>query len=223
MLRTGTIRNYENNLVLKDGSVIQSISNIRLIYNKEGKPIAVDGVARDITYLKKASEELLKAKEIAERSLKVKESFLANMSHEIRTPMNGIIGVIDLLFDSHLNEEQRKYVQTIKKSSETLLTILNDILDLSKIEAGKMQLRLTSISIESTVEKLFSLFYQQAASKKIDFAYTIDENIPKYILADEIRLLQIMSNLTSNSIKFTDHGSVNIELVLDEKKEVLTG
>lgn len=218
LLRTGTIRNYENNLVLKDGSVIQSISNIRLIYNKEGKPIAVDGVARDITYLKKASEELLKAKEIAERSLKVKESFLANMSHEIRTPMNGIIGVIDLLFDSHLDEEQRKYVQTIKKSSETLLTILNDILDLSKIEAGKMQLRLTSISIESTVEKLFSLFYQQAASKKIDFAYTIDENIPKYILADEIRLLQIMSNLTSNSIKFTDHGSVNIELVLDEKK-----
>ncbi|HEY8402494.1 MAG TPA: PAS domain S-box protein [Cytophagaceae bacterium] len=218
LLKTGTVRNYETNLIRKDGSVIQSISNIRLIYSKEGKPIAVDGVARDITYLKKASEELLKAKEIAEKSLKVKESFLANMSHEIRTPMNGIIGMIELLSETPLNEEQRTYVQTVKKSSETLLTILNDILDLSKIEAGKMQLRLTSISLESTIEKLYSLFHQQAAAKNIDLLYHIEPNVPKYILADEIRLLQILSNLTSNSIKFTDTGSVRINVSLKEQK-----
>ncbi|MFN3404410.1 MAG: PAS domain S-box protein [Cytophagaceae bacterium] len=218
LLKTGTVQNYENNLILKDGRIVQSISNIRLIYNKEGKPVAVDGVARDITYLKQASEEFVKAKEIAERSLKVKESFLANMSHEIRTPMNGIIGMIDLLAGTILDEEQKKYVQTIKKSSETLLTILNDILDLSKIEAGKMQLRLTSISLESTIEKLYSLFHQQAASKNLDFSYEIHEDVPKYILADEIRLLQILSNLTSNSIKFTDHGSIKIKILLDNKK-----
>lgn len=218
LIRTGTVRNYETNLRLKDGQTIQAISNIRLIYNKDGKPIAADGVARDITYLKKASEELLKAKEIAERSLKVKETFLANMSHEIRTPMNGIIGMIDLMNETGLDEEQKKYIQTIKKSSETLLRILNDILDLSKIEAGKMQLRLTSINLEATVEKLHSLFFQQASAKGIGFSYTISADIPKYILADEIRLLQILSNLTSNSIKFTDNGSVQIRLQLQEKR-----
>ncbi len=217
LLRTGSVRNFENNLVLKNGEIIQSISNIRLIQNKEGKPIAVEGVARDITYLKQASEELLKAKEIAERSLKVKETFLANMSHEIRTPMNGIIGMIDLLSETALEEEQRRYVNTIKKSSETLLTILNDILDLSKIEAGKMQLKLTSISLENTMEKLHSLFYVQANSKNILLEYSIDEKISKFILADEIRLLQILSNLTSNSIKFTDKGGVKIKVELIEK------
>jgi PAS domain S-box-containing protein len=217
LLRTGSVRNFENNLVLKNGGIIQSISNIRLIHNKEGKPIAVEGVARDITYLKQASEELLKAKEIAERSLKVKETFLANMSHEIRTPMNGIIGMIDLLGETTLNKEQKRYVSTIKKSSETLLTILNDILDLSKIEAGKMQLKLTSISLENTLEKLYSLFYQQAISKGISMEYLIDEKISKFILADEIRLLQILSNLTSNSIKFTDRGGISISLYLTEK------
>ncbi|WMJ73041.1 PAS domain S-box protein [Cytophagaceae bacterium ABcell3] len=219
LLKTGTVKNYENNLLMRDGSLVEFISNIRLIYNKEGKPIAVEGVSRDITYLKKASDELLKAKEIAERSLKVKENFLANMSHEIRTPMNGIIGMIDLLIETSLDPEQKRFVQTIKKSSETLLSILNDILDLSKIEAGKMQLRITSVAIESTIDKLHSMFYQQANSKGIDLTVKIDEDIPKFILADETRLLQILSNLTSNSIKFTDNGSVDISLKLNGHKE----
>ena len=219
LLMHGSIKNYESRLLLNDGSVIQAISNIRFIYNKEGKPIAIEGVARDITFLKKATEQLLKAKEIAEKSLKVKESFLANMSHEIRTPMNGVIGMIDLLIESPLNPEQHKYVLTIKKSSETLLRILNDILDLSKMEAGKMQLRLMSISIESTVEKLHSLFYQQAHLKGMELYYSIASNVPKYLLADETRLLQILSNLTSNSIKFTEKGSVSINVTLESKKE----
>ncbi|HVD99426.1 MAG TPA: PAS domain S-box protein [Cytophagaceae bacterium] len=219
LLMHGSIKNYESKLLLKDGSFIQAISNIRFIYNKDGKPVAIEGVARDITFLKKATEELLKAKEIAEKSLKVKESFLANMSHEIRTPMNGMIGMVDLLIETPLNEEQNKYVLTIKKSSETLLRILNDILDLSKMEAGKMQLRLTSINLESTIEKLHALFYQQAHLKGIDLYYSIASNVPKYLVADETRLLQILSNLTSNSIKFTEHGSVSINITLENKKE----
>ena len=221
VLKTGRVKNYETNVIMKDGVAIQCISNIRLIFNKEGKPVAVDGVARDITFLKKASEDLLHAKEIAEKSLKVKENFLANMSHEIRTPMNGVIGMIDLLNETPLMEDQRKYVQTIKKSSETLLNILNDILDLSKIEAGKMQLRLAPISIEQTIEKLHSLFYQQAALKDLELLYSIDSNVPKVVLADETRLLQILSNLTSNAIKFTDKGSVKIQISLQERKDIL--
>ncbi len=214
LLKNKKVKNFEANLVLKDGSVIQCISNMRLIYNTQGKIIAVDGVARDITYLKKASEELYRAKEIAEKSLKVKENFLANMSHEIRTPMNGIIGMIDLLNDTPLNHHQKVYVQTIKRSSETLMNILNDILDLSKIEAGKMQLRLTPLSLNNVIEKLHALFYQQAFSKQIDFSFEIDSTIPKYIMADETRLLQILANLTSNAIKFTEKGYVKIKASL---------
>lgn len=212
VLKTGRVKNYETKVSIKGGVALQCNSNIRLIYNNEGKPIGVDGVARDITYLKNA-------KEIAEKSLKVKENFLANMSHEIRTPMNGVIGMIDLLNETPLSEEQRKYVQTIKKSSETLLNILNDILDLSKIEAGKMQLRIAPISIEQTIEKLHALFYQQATLKNIELLYSIDSNVPKVILADETRLLQILSNLTSNAIKFTEFGSVRIQISLVSKED----
>jgi PAS domain S-box-containing protein len=219
LLKTGSVKNYENNMILKDGAILKTISNIRLIFDKDNKPSAVEGVVRDITYIKQAQEDLLHAKDIAERSLKVKETFLANMSHEIRTPMNGIIGMIDLLNETTLDLDQKKYVQTVKKSSETLLTILNDILDLSKIEAGKMQLRLAPVSVESIIEKLYALFYQQASAKNIMLIYSISPEIPKYLLADEIRLLQILSNLTSNSIKFTDKGSVKINMMLQEKNE----
>jgi len=223
LLKNKKVKNFEANLVLKDGNVIQCVSNMRLIYNTKGRILAVDGVARDITYLKKASEELLKAKEIAEKSLKVKESFLANMSHEIRTPMNGIIGMIDLLNDTPLNHHQKVYVQTIKRSSETLMNILNDILDLSKIEAGKMELRLTSISLSSVIEKLHALFYQQAFSKQIDFSFEVDDAIPNFVMADETRLLQILANLTSNAIKFTEKGQVKIKAyVLRAAKKRIT-
>ncbi len=212
LLRTGSVRNYEINLQKKDGTFLNCISHLRLIYNKYLQPIAVAGVARDISDLKEASEELLKAKVLAERSLKVKEVFLANMSHEIRTPMNGVIGMIDLLAESDLDERQKEFVQTIKKSSETLLEILNDILDLSKLEAGKMELRLSPISLRHTVDKLHSLFKQQATNKGIELLIDFDPETPVYLMADETRLLQILSNLTSNSIKFTDQGHVKVKI-----------
>ncbi|WP_091511713.1 PAS domain S-box protein [Flexibacter flexilis] len=218
LYRKGRIKNFEVPIVAENGDVQNFITNIRIIYDNNNRVIGTEGVARDITELKKASEASEKAKELAERSLKVKEKFLANMSHEIRTPMNGIIGVIDLLSDTDLQPQQQEYVQTIKKSSETLLNILNDILDISKIEAGKMELRKTTVSLSHTAEKLISLYRPQANTKGLVLGYTIAPEVPQFIRADETRLLQILSNLTSNAIKFTDEGSIKVNFSLTEKK-----
>ena len=224
LVKRKSVRNFEASVITKKGNILQCICNVRLVYNEQNQPVEIEGVARDITKLKKANLELLHAKEIAERSLKVKETFLANMSHEIRTPMNGVIGMIDLLASTELANEQKEYVQIIKKSSETLLNILNSILDLSKIEAGKMKLKITTIFLKDTLEKLYALFSQQALAKNINLFYHIDDRIPTYLKVDEIRLLQIFSNLISNAIKFTKGGgAINVDLKLSaqEKKSVL--
>ncbi|WP_420318169.1 PAS domain S-box protein [Ekhidna sp.] len=212
------IRNVEGTLRTAKGKKLQFFFNIRLI-NKDDGTAEIEGVARDVSQLKKTNEELKRAKEMAERSLKIKERFLANMSHEIRTPMNGIIGMIDLLASTSLDGEQSEYVKTINKSSQTLLNILNDILDLSKIEAGKMDLRLQPVHLVKTIEKVYDLFSQQASSKDNNLYYHIDENIPEWILGDETRLIQVLSNLTSNAIKFSENkGNINMSIRLVKKR-----
>jgi len=212
LFHKGQVRNYEAKLTTKQGQILQVTCNLRLIYGWNNKPIAVDGVIRDITYLLDAQNELRKAKNIAEHSLKVKEQFLANMSHEIRTPMNGITGMIDLLLGTPLDREQKDYVDTIKKSSKILLEILNDILDLSKLEAGKMELKPIAVDLIKTIEEIHALFEARASEKGITFSFNIDSDVPQFINVDETRLLQILSNLTSNAIKFTDEGSVQLDV-----------
>ncbi|WP_025762079.1 PAS domain S-box protein [Dyadobacter tibetensis] len=215
--RTKSLRNFEISMNRKDGTERQFMINMLMFVNDKGHTAEVAVLARDITELKRNELELLKAKEHAEHSLKVKEGFLANMSHEIRTPMNGIIGMIDLLGESELNEEQRDFVMTIKRSSETLLTILNDILDLSKIEAGKMALHHAPLSVQELLLKLVSLFGQAAKSKGNTLSYQIGPDVPPFLMADQTRLLQIMSNLTSNALKFTEKGTVEVNLSLVER------
>lgn len=211
------VKNFEATVKVRKKKKIQFLCNIRLIY-RNGKAVSIEGVARDITQLKKANEQQVKAKEMAEKSLEVKERFLANMSHEIRTPMNGIVGMIDLIGSTDLNPEQFSYIKTIKKSSETLLDILNDILDLSKIEAGKMQLKKKPVNLVSTFEKLYDLYSQQAHSNNTCLYYHLGNDLPEVVMLDETRLLQVLSNLTSNAIKFSEgKGTINISLTLLKK------
>ncbi|RYG43969.1 MAG: PAS domain-containing sensor histidine kinase, partial [Chitinophagaceae bacterium] len=211
VLKNGKVRNFETSMVRKEGTVIQTMMNSRLIY-ENGKAIGIEGVAKDITELKETQAALIKAKEQAENLLKVKSQFLANMSHELRTPMNGIIGMIELLGQTDMPEEQQDYIETLRKSSEALLIILNDILDLSKIQAGKLDLNKTTMELGLTIEKIHSLFLNRAFQKGLDFTYEISPEVPEFIKTDEIRLLQILSNLVSNSIKFTNSGQVLLKV-----------
>ncbi|MEL7001873.1 MAG: response regulator [Bacteroidota bacterium] len=206
------VRNFEADIIHESGNVVPCICNIRIIF-RNGKPESIEGVVRNITELKKANQQLKHSKEVAEKSLKIKERFLANMSHEIRTPLNGIMGMIHLLDDSNLSQEHKHHVQALKSSSEILLNVLNDLLDISKIEADKMIINNSPMNVYDTMSKIVLLYNSQSIQSNIDISCTLDENVPQYIVSDETKLIQVFSNLISNAIKFTpEEGKVSIHL-----------
>jgi PAS domain S-box-containing protein len=183
--------------------------------NITGEAIGLGSVSIDITNRIKINNELIKAKEEAEKLSDYKDQFLANMSHEIRTPLNGIIGFTKILLRSSLTTKQKEQLTTIKVSSDILLVVINDILDIAKIEAGKMILEKTELKIAHVINSVLSTFELRLEEKKLTLRTHYDKSIPDQVLGDPIRINQILLNLIENAIKFTNvGGEINIEVNL---------
>ncbi len=160
-------------------------------------------------------EELERQAAVASESVRFKQNFLANMSHEIRTPLTGVLGMVEILSNTSLDEVQKEYLAILKNSGDNLREIINQVLDFSKIEAGKVSLQPREFDLRATFENARKLFAGKCSYKGLEFNYTVDPKIPALIVGDNLRLSQIINNLISNAIKFTDNGSISISSTLD--------
>ena len=212
-----SIKNFEYRIRRKDGNYIWVDTGLRPIFNEENKVVEVQTVSRDITARKKTLRKLKKAKKAAEISSTAKESFLANMSHEIRTPMNGILGMAGLLTKTPLNEAQQKYLNIIDYSARNLLVIINDVLDLAKIESGKLILEEIPFNIQEVMQSTQQALEYKAEEKDTLLIVKSFNLSNPYVVGDPHRLTQILLNLVNNAIKFTSQGVVVIRTdILEE-------
>ena len=179
-------------------------------WSDNGRARRILGTVANITDRKHTEAELQRARDAAEAASRAKSQFLANMSHEIRTPMNGVLGLTELLLDTDLDDRQRDLASAVQRSGEHLLGIINDILDLSKIEAGRMTLETTAFDIVEMIEDVTQFFGEQANRKNIELACDLAPEIPRALLGDPVRVRQILTNLLGNALKFTEQGEVVI-------------
>ncbi|MDD5072618.1 MAG: PAS domain-containing sensor histidine kinase [Candidatus Omnitrophica bacterium] len=214
----------ENENVMRNGTRVWIAWTNKSILDEDGLVREILCIGNDITRLKEAEQEIVRAKEAAESANKAKSSFLANMSHELRTPLNAIIGFSELMKDGSvgpLTDKQKEYLDYVWESGKHLLSLINDILDLSKVEAGKMELELGEFDLKELLKKSFIFISEKATKHGITLSADVSEGVG-VIKADERKIKQVIFNLLSNAMKFTpDGGKIGIDAKKTDKREIL--
>jgi two-component system, sensor histidine kinase and response regulator len=208
---------WERCFIRRDGRMVNANVRFTLIRDTSGHPQYVIALNEDITERKRVQAELVKAKESAEAATKSKSEFLANMSHEIRTPMNAVLGMTHLALKTELTAKQRDYLTKTKAAAESLLGIINDILDFTKIEAGKLNMEQTDFRLEAVLENLASVVSQRVQEKNLEFLVATQPDLPTSLVGDPLRLGQVLINLVNNAVKFTERGEIVVAVTFEER------
>ena len=216
VLNEKSVTDYELTARARDGKQTVVSYNATTFYDRNRTLQGVFAAARDVTERKRFEQELQQAKATAESASRTKSDFLASMSHEIRTPMNAIMGIADLLAKTTLSPEQDKYVQIFRRSGDNLLNLINDILDLSKVEASQLDLEQTGFSLSDHLEKVIEMVAPRAHEKSLTLEYEIAPNVSNDLVGDPTRLRQVLLNLLGNAIKFTESGKVALKVEPDQ-------
>ena len=216
------VTDYELTAMARDGKKTVVSYNATTFYDRDRKLQGVFAAARDVTERKTVELELKQAKAAAESASRTKSDFLASMSHEIRTPMNAIMGIADLLAKTPLSPEQDKYVQIFRRAGDNLLNLINDILDLSKVEASQLELERTGFSLSELLEKVMEMVAGRAQEKELTLVCDIEPGVPTDLIGDPTRLQQVLLNLIGNAIKFTESGTVSLRVTLERDFAVPT-
>jgi PAS domain S-box-containing protein len=208
----------EYRLVARDGRIVWVQGECQLIRDENGRPVYLQGIAFDITHLKHAAK-VEEEKLAAEAANRAKSEFLARMSHEIRTPLNGVVGMVDLLSATGVNDTQRRYLQLARQAADSLMSVINDILDFSKIEAGKVEIESVEFDLYKIIEDLTELLAPLAAKKNLSLTCLLRPEVPRRLIGDPNRLRQILTNLINNALKFTHRGFINVRASVERQEE----
>ncbi|MDP1866826.1 MAG: ATP-binding protein, partial [Bradyrhizobium sp.] len=220
VLSEKSVTDYELTARARDGKQTVVSYNATTFYDRDRTLQGVFAAARDVTERKRVEAELQQAKAAAESASRTKSDFLASMSHEIRTPMNSIMGIADLLAKTTLSPEQDKYVQIFRRAGDNLLNLINDILDLSKVEASQLELERTGFSLNDHLEKVTEMVAARAHEKGLTLVCEIAPDVPTDLVGDPTRLRQVLLNLIGNAIKFTQFGGVSLCVTRDADSSI---
>ena len=216
--KKGPVSHIETVLLKKKDHALDVNLSLSVVKNLDGEIVGSIGIVHDVSSQKKVQNMLLESKKVAEAASEAKTMFLANMSHEVRTPMNTILGMVGLTLDTELTVEQRDNLLTVKNAADILLSLLNDILDLSRVEAGKIQLENIEIEIERIVSSVCKTMDILARNKGLSLRWVVDEDVPLMVKGDPVRVRQILVNLINNAVKFTKEGIILVEVKVKKRE-----